>query len=185
MSKRFGFIFAFLIAFTGSVSQAAESGAGLGMFGGFHGGILSHYGSGAASDPVKEGTIGVTYGYQVGFDLGAGPLWAQIIYMGSNTWATDYKAGLTPNPEPRYANMTLTVPLMYAISKNNFTIGFGGYYSEPLSYESQRDLGIVLAAKTKLGGKFYAGFDWFGGLREQAQAGNNLQFLLNLGYSFK
>jgi hypothetical protein len=185
MNNRFGWILALSMVFAGSLAHAADSGAGLGVFGGFHGGALSHYGSGAASDPVKEGIIGLTYGYQLGLDLGAGPLWAQIIYIGSNTWATDYRAAGTEKPDVRYANMTLTVPLMYAITKNNFTIGFGAYYSEPLSYESQRDLGMALAAKTKLGGKFYAGFDWLGGFREQAQGGNNLQFLLNLGYSFK
>jgi hypothetical protein len=98
---------------------------------------------------------------------------------------TDYRSTQSPKPEIRYANMTLTVPLMYAITKNNFTIGFGGYYSEPLSYESQRDLGMVIAAKTKIGGQLYGGFDMLGGFREQAQGGNNLQMLLNLGYAFK
>ncbi len=70
------FCIALLLAFGGNQALAADSGAGFGVFGGFHGGILSHYGSSENPDPIKKGTIGITYGYQVGVDLGAGPLWA-------------------------------------------------------------------------------------------------------------
>ncbi len=166
-------------------AQGAHAGPHLGMIAGMHGGVLSHYSNGSVTDPVKEGIIGHTYGYQVGLDLGAGPLWVQVLYLGSSTRVTDYQSGLTPNPELRYMNRTLTVPILYAVTKNRLTLGIGAYYSHPLSIESQRDLGMVIAAKTRLGQKLFASLDWLGGFREQAQGGNNLQFLLNLGYSFK
>ncbi len=166
-------------------AQGAHAGPHLGMIAGMHGGVLSHYSNGSVTDPVKEGIIGHTYGYQVGLDLGAGPLWVQVLYLGSSTRVTDYQSGLTPNPELRFMNRTLTVPILYAVTKNRLTLGIGAYYSHPLSSESQRDLGMVIAAKTRLGQKLFASLDCLGGFREQAQGGNNLQFLLNLGYSFK
>jgi hypothetical protein len=167
------------------ITPASHAASHLGIFGGIHGGPITHFSNGSISDPVKEGTIGLSHGLQGGLDFGSGPFWMQLIYMVSNTRVTDYRATGSVKPVLSNVNRVLTAPLMYAMNRNDFTFGVGAYYSHPLSNDSQRDHGMVLAARRKLGRKFFLGLDWLGGFREQAQGGNNLQFLLNLGYSLK
>lgn len=168
---------------TVSVAQAADGGVSLGAFGGIHGGTISNY-SVDADSTDKKGLVGIAYGWQVGADVMAGPIWIKPFFQASNTFAGDYTQ--TPTVDYRYSNSQAYFPAMYRISKNNMNIGLGAFYAMPISDEAIHDSGLALAMNIPLaGGKATAGFHFMGGFRENTQGGQALNMGLNIGFKFK
>jgi hypothetical protein len=168
---------------TVSVAQAADGGLSIGAFGGIHGGTINNL-SADTGVANKEGLMGIAYGWQVGADVMAGPIWVKPFFQASNTWAGDYTQ--TPTVDSRYSNSQAYFPAMYRISKNNMNVGLGAFYAMPISDEAIHDSGLALAMNIPLaGGKATAGFHFMAGFRENAQGGQALNMGLNIGFKFK
>jgi hypothetical protein len=177
---------AFILVLSSSlmVTQShAADGFSLGVVGGLTAGSINHFKSGTASDPVKGGLIGITYGYQAGVDVRAAFLWAKALYQANNIWVSDYTG--SEITDYRFLSTTLTVPLMFRIQRNGTDAGVGVYYAHPLNSDSVRDSGMALSLSRNLGGKFFWDFMFLGGFRESAQRGYALQSQLNLGFKLK
>lgn len=172
-----------LAGFTFVMSPLAH--AGLSFYGGLHGGPLNSYTAPTPQDPVKGGLVGLNYGYQAGVDFEAGRLWTGAMFNASNIFADDYSSSTTPRPTLRYANSTVVLPLMFRFPAGNNGVGLGAYYAHPLTDESHRDSGVMLAVNSVLKGQIYGGVKVLGGLREYSHGGMAIQTAVSLGYRLK
>ena len=157
-----------------------QTGPTFGISAGIHGGLMEHLTNGT-NDPVKQGTMGITYGYQAGADAELWFLWIKALYIANNVWAVDYKSGKAPAPDVRYLNETLTTPVMYMIRKGAYSGGVGPFYSFPFSQKDRRDWGLSIAFKTPIASsKLYFEFMFLGGFIEEPQGGTQVQGQLGL-----
>ncbi len=175
---------ALMVAATlGVMLGSTQAGAEIGLIGGLHGGSM-HHAKVDEADAIKGGLIGLNYGYQVGVDVGLGPLWFTPMFMANNVWISDYQAG-NPPPDVRYANTGVSLPLMYRIRKGTSSGGLGVFYRHPLSDAADQDSGLALGFSVGAKGRLYGNFLMLGSLREQAQGGAAIQGCLNLGIRLK
>ncbi len=165
------------------LASAPSARAGIGLFGGMHGSGLSHYTIDGATDPIKGGLIGVSYGYQAGADLEWGKLWLQPQFDMDYVWVGDY--GAPVYAEYRYDNPSVVIPLMLRIMRSNLSFGIGPFYKVTLGDQSDPDWGATVALKKPFAGKLYWNFQMHLGFVEQDEGANRQQFNFGLGYAFK
>jgi hypothetical protein len=165
------------------LAYAPKAQAAFGLFGGMHGSALSHYVTDTATDPIKGGLIGISYGYQVGADLEWGRLWLQPQFDMDYVWVGDYEAATYR--EYRYDNPSAVIPLMFRIVRSNLAFGIGPFYKVTLGDQSDPDWGVTLAMKKPFAGKLYWNLQMHLGFQQQDEGGNRQQINAGIGYAFK
>ena len=167
-------------------AQAGDKAFGFGISGGVHGGGMNHFKTtlNGTTDPIKEGLVGIDYGYQFGVDLQLSVLWIKAMYVNSNYWITDWKADPTGNTDRRYSNSTIFTPLMFKVKETaNLAGAMGVYYALPLTTSDIRDWGLAIGFRGHAGSpKFFYDLLMTGGFVEQGFGAQNLNFILGAGY---